>query len=259
MRVRGEVGTRLRTAAALIVIPVMIGLHSLAAIALGLARVRPARVQRVYVSISRLCLWVGGTELWVRGAERIEPGQAYVVVPNHESSWDPMSIMTALPQLVMRFVAKRQFMQMPLLGQALRLTGNVRVVRTGTKDDVARIHAVMDKRDPEVSILFFAEGTRSRDGGLHPFKLGAFATALGYGLPVLPIGLAGTRHILERSILRLRKGTVAVEVGEPIPVEGLGLEDRRRLRDRTYQAVARLRSRTRQRLRDAGVDPGGVD
>ncbi len=259
MPVRGDVGTWLRTAAAVTVIPVLIGLHSLVAIALGLARVRPARVHRLYVSMSRLCLWVGGTELTVHGAERIEPGQAYVVVPNHESGWDPMSIMAALPQLVMRFVAKRQFMQMPLLGQALRLTGNVRVVRTGTQDDVARIQAVMDKRDPEVSILFFAEGTRSRDGGLHPFKLGAFATALGYGLPVLPIGLAGTRYIWERSIVRLRKGTVAVEVGEPIPVEGLGLEDRRRLRDRTYQAVAALRSRTRQRLRDAGVDPGGVD
>ena len=120
--------TWLRTAAAVTVIPIMIGLHSLVAIALGLARVRPARVHPVYVSMSRVCLWVGGTELGVHGAERIEPGQAYVVVPNHESGCDPMCILAGLPQLVMRFVAKRQFMQMPLLGQALLLTAAVAVL-----------------------------------------------------------------------------------------------------------------------------------
>jgi 1-acyl-sn-glycerol-3-phosphate acyltransferase len=89
--------------------------------------------------------------------------------------------------------------------------------------------------------------------------MGAFVTALGYGLPILPIGIAGTRHIWRRSILRLRKGTVAVEVGEPIPVGGLTLEDRKVLRDRTFAAVRTLRSRARQRLRDRGVDPGGID
>jgi len=39
-----------------------------------------------------------------------------------------------------------------------------------------------------------------------------------------------------------------VEVGEPIPVDGLGHEDRDALRDRTWQAVARLRERARDRL-----------
>jgi 1-acyl-sn-glycerol-3-phosphate acyltransferase len=91
----------------------------------------------------------------------------------------------------MRFVAKQQFMRIPILGHALRFTGNIRVVCTETKGDVERIHAGMDRRDPEVSILFFAEGTRSRD--------------------------------------------------------------------RTFDAVAALRARARQRLRAIGNDPGGID
>ncbi len=89
--------------------------------------------------------------------------------------------------------------------------------------------------------------------------MGAFATALGYGLPILPIGIAGTRPIWQPGIVRVRKGTVAVEVGEPIPIEGMTMADRHALRDRTFEAVAVLRDRTRQRLRDAGVDPGGID
>ena len=50
-----------------------------------------------------------------------------------------------------------------------------------------------------------------------------------------------------------------VEVGEPIPVEGLALEQSRALRDRTAASVGRLRARARERLREAGVDPGGID
>jgi len=251
--------TALRTAIALSVLPILIFLQCLVAIALALVGAPAAQIHRLYVSICRACLFVGGTTLVVHGVERIETGRAYVVVPNHESGWDPLCLLVGLPRLVMRFIAKQQFMRIPILGHALRLTGNIRVLRTETQGDIERIHSGMDRRDPEVSILFFAEGTRSRDGGLHPFKAGAFATALGYGLPILPIGLAGTRHIWERSVVRLRRGTVTVEVGAPIPIEGLGLEDRHLLRDRTFRAVAELRTRARQRLRALGADPGGID
>lgn len=251
--------TLLRTAIGVSALPILIFLYCLAAIALALAGAPAARIHRLYVSICRVCLLVGGTKLVVHGVERIETGRAYVVVPNHESGWDPLCLLVGLPRLVMRFIAKQEFMRIPILGHALRLTGNIKVLRADTKGDFERIHAGMDQRDPEVSILFFAEGTRSRDGALHAFKGGAFATALGYGLPILPIGLAGTRHIWQRGIVRLRRGTVTVEVGAPIPIEGLELEDRQLLGDRTFSAVAALRAQARERLRAMGVDPGGID
>jgi 1-acyl-sn-glycerol-3-phosphate acyltransferase len=259
MQSPGRLETSLRTALAVVLFPTLIVLYSLAAIALALAGAGPERIHRVYTSIGRVFLRVAGTRVLVEGAGRIEPGRDYVVVPNHESGWDPVALLGSLPRLVVRFVAKRQFMDMPIFGQALRLTGNVRVVRSDTRGDVERIHAVMDRRPPGVSILFFAEGTRARDGALHPFKIGAFVTALGYGLPILPVGIAGTRPIWKADVVRLARGTVAIEVGEPIPVEGLGSEDVEALRDRTFAAVAELRARARQRLREAGIDPGGID
>jgi 1-acyl-sn-glycerol-3-phosphate acyltransferase len=230
-----------RTVIAVAVVPLLTFLYCLAVIALALAGAPATRIHRLYVSFSRACLRVGGTKLVVHGVERIEAGRAYVVVPNHESGWDPMCLLAGLPRLVMRFVVKQQFMHTPILGHALRLTGNIRVLRADTKGDFERIHAGMDRRDPEVSFLFFAEGT------------------LGYGLPILPIGLAGTRHVWETGILRLRRGTVTVEVGAPIPTEQLDENDRDLLRDRTFTAVASLRTRARERLRAMGVDPGGID
>jgi 1-acyl-sn-glycerol-3-phosphate acyltransferase len=199
------------------------------------------------------------TRLEVHGSDHVRPGQAYVIVSNHTSSWDIPCIVAGLSELVVRFVVKQELMQIPIFGHALRRTGNVRVVRKRTTDDVKQIQDQMDQRDPAVSLLFFAEGTRSPDGALYSFKMGAFSTALSYGLPILPVALAGPYVIWPKGKVLLRRGAVALEVGEPIPVEDLKLADRAALRDRTHDAVAELRARARQRLREQGCDPGGVD
>ena len=57
------------------------------------------------------------------------------------------------------------------------------------------------------SILFFPEGTRSPDGRLRPFKIGAFRTAVDEGLPVLPILLRGTEHLHRKGQLDLSLDT----------------------------------------------------
>jgi 1-acyl-sn-glycerol-3-phosphate acyltransferase len=117
----------------------------------------------------------------------------------------------------------------------------------------------MAERQAGVSLLFYAEGTRSRDGALHPFKKGPFATAIAAGLPILPVATAGTFRIWPPVTVRLRRGRAVVAIGEPIPVAGLGAEDREALRDRCFAVVRDLRRLARERLRQAGGDPGGVD
>jgi len=249
----------MRTCVALLVLPVALILYSLAAIFYALRGAPAARVHRAYVGFARTCRRIGGTELLLRGADRIVAGQAYVVVVNHESTWDPMCVVASLPDLLLRFVAKGQLIRIPIFGKALALTGNLRVERTQTAGDVSRIREGMDRRDPAVSILFFAEGTRSRDGAFHPFRMGAFATALAFGLPILPVAVAGTYAVWPKGKLRLERRPVAIEVGEPISIAGLTFEDRGALRDRVHAVVGELRATARRRLRDSGNEPGGID
>jgi 1-acyl-sn-glycerol-3-phosphate acyltransferase len=249
----------LRTAVGLLVLPAALLLYSAAGIALASLGASTVVLQRFYVGYSRLALRIAGIRLDVRGAEGVEPGRAYVVVLNHESGLDPLCLIASLPRTVLRFVIKQSVMRVPVLGRALRITGNVRVVRTDTEGDVQRLRDAMGRRDPGVSMVFFAEGTRSRDGALHAFKMGPFATALACGLPILPVAVAGTYRICPKGKLRLRRGPVAIRVGKAISVEGLRIEDRTRLRDEVREAVAKIRADARRRVRDAGCDPGGVD
>jgi 1-acyl-sn-glycerol-3-phosphate acyltransferase len=254
----GALDATLRTGAGLVILPPALLLYCAAALVLASLGAGPAAIQRLYVGYARLCLRVAGIRLEVHGAENAPPARACLVVLNHESGLDPLCLIAGLPRLRLRFVVKQQLMRIPVLGHALRRTGNVTVARTDTRGDVERIRRAMAQRDPEVSLVFFAEGTRSRDGALHAFKLGAFAAALGSSLPLLPVAVAGTFRICPKGKLRLRRGHVALEVGAPIPVEGLGFDERERLRDRAHEAVARLRAAARRRLRERGEDPGGV-
>jgi 1-acyl-sn-glycerol-3-phosphate acyltransferase len=256
---REGIGTLLRTSLCILLLPACLILYSAAACVFALLGAPRRRIDWFYHSFGRVCLRVGGTELEVHGRDHVDPGQAYIVVPNHESNWDPPSLMAALAPLSVRFIAKRQIMAIPIFGHALRLTGNVRVVRTNTARDVESIREKMAERPREVSVLFYAEGTRSRDGAFHAFKKGAFATAIADGIPILPVAQAGCFRIWAPETVRLRKGGVNIEIGEPIPVDGLELEHRDELRDRTHEVVKKLRERARQRLRDRGWDPGGID
>jgi 1-acyl-sn-glycerol-3-phosphate acyltransferase len=248
-----------RTTISVLILPLVLGFYSSWAIILALVGARQSRINAVYTGFARAACWVAGTRVQVHGLENIRPGKAYVVVPNHESNFDPVVVTHALNMLPIRFVAKKQIIRIPIFGHALLATGNVRVERTNTQGDVERIRARMAERPVEVSILFYAEGTRSRDGAFHAFKKGAFATAIAYGLDILPVGTSGTRRIWQPLRFGVRSGPAIVLVGRPIPIEGLTHDDRDKLRDTTFDAVRELRTQARRRLRAIGFEAGGID
>jgi 1-acyl-sn-glycerol-3-phosphate acyltransferase len=258
-RVPSALETLVRTAACTALLPALLIAHSAEASLLALLGASRSRVQRAYDRFASICLFAGGTELHVRGLDHAKPDQPYVIIANHESNWDPIALVAALRGRYVRFVIKKEIIRIPIFGQALLATGNVMVERANTAADVARIRRGMDRRPLDVSILFYPEGTRSRDGALHDFKKGAFSSAIAYGLPILPIGHAGTYHVWTPNRLRIRRNPIAVEIGAPIAVDDLTLGDRDALRDRARDVVADLRSRARQRVRQLGGETGGID
>jgi 1-acyl-sn-glycerol-3-phosphate acyltransferase len=245
-----------RTALASAVLLPLILLCSLAAVVQSAWGAQPSQVDWVYQILSRAFVWVSGAALIRVGTRHVVAGQAYVVVSNHESNLDPFAIMWGLPELVIRFVIKRQLARIPLFGQALERSGNVIVERQG-RGDMRRVQEALAHRDPRVSLLFFAEGTRAKDGRLQPFKKGAFASAIDTGLPVLPVGIAGSYYVMQPGRWWLRRGGIAIEVGRPLPVDASTQRDA--LHEETFAAVAKLRAEARAALRAAGIEPGGRD
>jgi 1-acyl-sn-glycerol-3-phosphate acyltransferase len=73
--------------------------------------------------------------------------------------------------------------------------------------------------------MCFAEGTRSTDGRVGAFKKGGFAAALPSGMPLLPITINGSHHVLPKGRLMFRKGIIELVVSDPIETAGKRVEE----------------------------------
>jgi len=152
------------------------------------------------------------------GLEKIREGCSYVIVSNHQSHLDILALVAELP-LIVRFIAKKELRKIPLFGYAVALTHCIYVDRSDPAKAVKSLQDGIRDLPPSISMLFFAEGTRSRDGKIGPFKKGGFRTAQVTGWPILPVVVHGSRKVLPAGELMVTPGTIEVEVLDPVPKE----------------------------------------
>jgi 1-acyl-sn-glycerol-3-phosphate acyltransferase len=164
---------------------------------------------------SWLILATTGVRVQVRGLDRLEPGRTYVFAANHQSIYDIPVLFASLPYQL-RIIAKDSLGSFPFLGWHLRRTGHLLVDRR--KPDPRGVFAWANGLTPRgLSLIVFPEGTRSRDGHVGPFKGGSLYPAVQAGLPIVPISIAGSRHVMRKGRLMTCPGEVEVFVHEPIP------------------------------------------
>ena len=154
----------------------------------------------------------------VIGMENIDPKQAYVVVLNHQSMVDILSIYN-LP-LVFKWVSKKEVYRIPLVGRLLLMHGDIVINRASAKEAMQLVHSKGKewlKKGASVSI--FPEGTRSKDGEIHNFKAGAFILAKDAGVPILPIVLDGTDKLIRNGWMINWRNRITIKVLPPISAE----------------------------------------
>ncbi len=179
-----------------------------------------------------------GVKTVCRGLENIPPSN-FVLVVNHQSHFDALVLFRHIRRH-MRFVAKKQLRGIPVFGWALEKAGNIFVDRTGGEGDKATLHEAARAVREEVSVVFFAEGTRSEDGVLRPFKKGAAVMALEAQVPMVPVAVAGTWRILEKGGRAIHARPSALVIGEPIQTAGLPSSAREELTLKAHAAVEKL-------------------
>ncbi len=157
-----------------------------------------------------------GVTAWQRAAQSLDWSRSYVICSNHASVFDILVLTSILP-LPIRFVAKRELLKWPVIGWSLRPAGQIVVDRQHTADAVRSIDTATRRRIGG-QVIFFVEGTRTRDGELLPFKRGAFHFAIANQMPVLPTAVVGSFAALARMPWwKLHPGRdIGVVFGSPI-------------------------------------------
>jgi len=185
---------------------------------------------------ARFMLLTTGVKVKTRGRDRITSGRSYIIISNHQSDYDILALVTGLG-IQFRWIIKKELRSVPLFGYALYASRNIFIDRSDPASAIVSIHKGMDRLPPGASVMFFAEGTRSLDGKIQPFKKGGFVMALEKGIPVLPVTVNGSRRILPKRSLVFNPGTIEVVVGKPIETKGYSKETLPELMDRTRQVI----------------------
>lgn len=180
----------------------------------------------------------------IEGMERLAPGQPYVYVANHASFVDIWVLLEHLPGSI-RFVYKKELGRIPVFGPAIRASGHIAIDRQNRASAFSAYDAAARDVRGGTSAMVFAEGTRSADGRLRPFKKGPFVLAIAAGVPVVPVAILGAYESLPKGSVAPRRVPISVRIGTPIPTTGLTYEDR--------DAVG---LRCRRELEALGVPPG---
>jgi 1-acyl-sn-glycerol-3-phosphate acyltransferase len=163
---------------------------------------------------SWLILATTGVDVAVQGLDRVVPGKTYVFVANHQSIYDIPCLFWSIP-FQLRIIAKESLGSFPVLGPHLKRTGHMLVDRKNP-DRSGILGWASRLTSNGLSLIIFPEGTRSRDGLLGKFKGGSILLAMQAGLPLVPISVVGSRHVMKKGELTTRPGQVTLIVHEPI-------------------------------------------
>jgi 1-acyl-sn-glycerol-3-phosphate acyltransferase len=143
---------------------------------------------------------------------------------NHLSYVDIVALLLALPNIP-GFLAKRELTRVPFLGQALRSGGHVVVDRGQRASAMQAINMAAEQVKNGKTVLIFPEGTRGPSDTVGDFKKGGFYLARAASVPILPVGLRGSRDVFPKESLLVRPGVVEVYIGKPIPHEEVEQRD----------------------------------
>lgn len=165
-------------------------------------------------------LFIAGVRLRVIGAEHLHRGESQMLVMNHQSFLDTVSLAAVNPPGFMG-IAKREFAWIPVFGQALWAVGTVFINRrdpTSARAALAGV-ATLLAAHPR-TIVMFPEGTRSRTGQLQPFKMGAFHLALQTRVPIVPTVIYNAWNLQQPGSARITPGTLTLVFHPPRPTTG---------------------------------------
>ena len=199
-----------------------------------------SRTGHFTLSISNIWAWVlikiSFVTVKVTGREKVKKGQSYIIISNHQSLYDILALVTHIG-IQFRWIIKKELLKVPLFGYALYASKNVFIDRTNRESSIASIREGMKLLPDDVSIIFFAEGTRSKDGKIGTFKKGGFITALEGQLPILPVTVVGSRDIMPKGSLIFSPGKIYINISDPISPEGYTYENIESLMERTRSAI----------------------
>ncbi len=194
-----------------------------------------ARRARLIAGATKAIFILSGVPVRINGIENL-PQDDCVVVANHASYVDGLLLKGYLPARF-SFVVKGELRDIPIAHFLLRRAGSRFVERSDATASVRDARRIVMAAKSGQSLAMFPEGTFQQEPGLMRFRAGAFVAAVRGNMPVVPIAISGTRHMLPSERDLPRYGRIRVDILPPIPTDDPSFADHRELAELARQRI----------------------
>jgi 1-acyl-sn-glycerol-3-phosphate acyltransferase len=199
-----------------------------------------SRTGNLAFSISKLwayiMLAVSFVRTEIRNIDKIHKGTSYIIISNHQSHYDIITLVTTLG-IQYRWIIKKEILKLPIFGYALYASRNIFIDRSNTASAIESINRGFERLPKGVSVMVFAEGTRSPDGQIHEFKKAGFVMAFQRKIPILPVTINGSRRVMRKGSFTVNPGKIQVVIGDPIDTSGYTTDTIQDLINKTRQTI----------------------
>ena len=183
-------------------------------------------------------IWITGAKVIVKGEERIPKDTAVLYVGNHRSFFDILLTYVRVPRPT-GYISKIEMKKIPLLCNWMRNLHCLFLDRENIKEGMKTILTAIEKVKSGISICIFPEGTRNKvNDTFLPFHEGSFKIADKGGVPIVPMSIVNSAAIFEDQFPKIRKTTVVIEYCEPIYINELDKDIRKKLGVYTSEIIA---------------------
>lgn len=153
----------------------------------------------------------------VKGEEKI-PNEPCVLVCNHQSDFDPMTVLAVMRKRRIAYISKESNFKIPIVGPFIFHAGFLSIDRNNGIRAMRTLHtAAARMKETGVDIGIYPEGTRSRTGKLLRFKAGAYVLAKEADAPIVVMSTKGTDGVTKRKFWK--KLNVQIEILDVISRE----------------------------------------
>jgi len=182
---------------------------------------------------------LAGARLEVRRASGFDPARTSLFICNHVNLFDPFVIYSAIPQFLRGFELESHF-KIPVYGWMMGRFGNIPVPDAPSREglEIMRERAKV-ALDSGISLIAFAEGSRTRDGHVQEFKKGIFGLAQKFGVPIVPVSVVGSYQFFQTGNWMLFPRTITVYLHDTIETKDIGRGAVDDLRLRVQEIVAK--------------------
>ena len=187
----------------------------------------------------RNILRLAGARFEVRYAPGFDRTRTSFFICNHVDIFDAFIIYSAIPQFVRGLELESHF-KVPAYGWMMKRFGNIPVKKNATPAEFRDLmKRTRDSLDSGISLIVFAEGTRTRDGRVGEFQDGVFRMAVQFGYPIVPMSIVGAYEFSRKGDWLLYPSKIVVHMHDTIETAGLSKKDVGELKERVHQIISR--------------------